>query len=137
MADVAITAANVLASASARRVSFIAGATITQGEAVYIDATGKVQPTLATSTATTANAVGCAENSALSGQPVSVVTFDSNWTPGFTGAIGNVVTTSVNAGQMTVTPGDIGTGNFVCVLGVMKTATTMVLNPSFSGAVHA
>lgn len=72
MADLSITAANVVADAGSTVSSSTAGATITAGDALYIDSadSNKVKPCDA-DVAASAVCVGIALNSASSGQPVN------------------------------------------------------------------
>lgn len=74
MVDLTITPASVLAGSDANIVRGKAGATITAGKVVYLDAgTYKLTKT-DSGTAAAKNATGIALNGASAGQPVSVVT---------------------------------------------------------------
>lgn len=137
MADVSVTVANVAFSGTASLVDYIAGAAITQGQTVYIDATSKVQPASATGSVLTGAVFGIAMNAALTGQPVKVNVKDKQLVPGFTASVGDVVFQSVNAGKMTVTIADVQvTGSYVTVLGVMNTTTQMNFSPVSSTGTH-
>jgi hypothetical protein len=71
MADLTITAANVVPESNAVLMQGTAGATITAGQALYIDATtNTLKLAQADGTAAEAAAVGIAVNGASSGQPV-------------------------------------------------------------------
>ena len=74
MADISITAANVVAGANARTLDGIAGATITAGQLVYRDSvTGKYLLSDADSATVAARSVdGIALNSASLNQPLGV-----------------------------------------------------------------
>ncbi len=86
MADLSVTASAVVPTTNAVIAQGTAGATITQGQAVYADPSDsyKIKPAAHTS-ATTASVVGIALNGASAGQPVSYavsgdVTFNSIFT---------------------------------------------------------
>lgn len=118
MADKTVTAANVLASAYAKR--FIptpanvllgwppvpypnlckAGATLTAGVPVYQGADDLFYPADANGADPLFKVVGIAENGASAGQPVSIVTEDPYFTPGFSMLVGDVYILSGNAGMI-------------------------------------
>jgi hypothetical protein len=135
MANLAITAANVLASATAIRGSGIAGAAITAGQPLYADATdsNKLKPADANVSAATANVVGIALNNAAAGQPVSYVVRDSNFVSGGMMTVGAVYALSATAGSMNPVA-DQASGDFSTVVMVAKSATVAVLAPIVSGA---
>lgn len=140
MADLAVTAANVLQSSSATLTQGIAGASITVGQTAYVDASGRYQPANALTSVLVAKAVGiCVSGSSAAGQPVVICTRDPVFTPGFTSTIGTPIYQSgATAGNMTATAADIATtGYFNTVMGIMVTTTTMNLNPTFSSGSHA
>jgi hypothetical protein len=141
MADLAVTAANVLASSAAtieRLYNF--GATVTTGQAVYLDET-VTPPTwklLDRDAAATGNELatkkGIALNGGASGQPAAVCTKDTDFTPGATLTNGSTIYSSDVAGG--ITSGDIPTtGDYPTVLMVAKSTTKANLNPTSSGAV--
>ena len=74
MADIALTAAQIepLFAAQAEIYNFIAGGTITKGQAVYMDSAGKVQVADANA-AGLQQAVGIALEGVVAGQAVSVL----------------------------------------------------------------
>lgn len=131
MSDVSVTAANARPGAGSsvdKRFNF--GATVTQGQPVYLDTSNAWQLALSGGTAAQANVGGLAMNGGASGQPASVVTAGNAVVPGFTGAAGDTVWLSASAGHMTITAADtLVTGQFVCVLGVMTSATAMIFQP--------
>lgn len=124
MADLVITAANVVAAAGASRTAGVAGAVITAGQAVYLDAaTGKFL--LADSNAVAAAArvpLGIALNSAAANQPLQVgwgeITIGATMTPGLVYYLSD-------------TPGgicpvaDVGSGEYVCVIGIAASASLL------------
>jgi hypothetical protein len=137
MADIAITAANVLASSTAVvRNEYTAGETLTAGQAVYLNSSNQWIK-LDLNAAATGNGItdlrGVTRNGAASGQPVSVVTYDTDFTLGGTLTNGTAVYGSNTAGGITH---DVPTtGAYPVVLGIAKSTTKMVLNPTASGAV--
>ena len=85
--DLSITAASVVPGARAKYIggNTLAGATITAGQLLYLDSTAQsFKLADADASATTANVVGYAANSASAGQYVGVVTEDDDVTIGAT-----------------------------------------------------
>lgn len=127
MADLSITVGSVVASAQAtidRR--YNAGATITQGQSVYLDASLTWQLADANASATTASVDGIALTSAASGQPLVVVTADPDFTPGATLAVGTIYVLSANAGKIAPSS-DAITGWYPQVLFVANTSTKAIM----------
>jgi hypothetical protein len=131
MADVSITAANVVAVSGAQTTQGFALATITAGQVVYRDATtqnfGLADNNGATATLTP---VGIALNGAAANQPLSVLTHGSI-------TIGGTLTAGV-AYYLSDTPGgicpvaDIGSGETATLIGI-ATSTAILkvdINPS-------
>ena len=138
MADISITAANVLKSSTGQVSVGTAGATITAGQAVYIDTgdSNKIKLADADGTSPAFTLAGIALNAASSGQPVSFCTNDTaGFTIGATVAAGDVIWLSPNPGGLTKTFADLLTTDKVVVIGVMLTTTTMNLTPIQGGAV--
>lgn len=124
MADLVITAANVLASAAASKEIGTAGANITAGQPLYKDATdsNKLKLGQATTSAKSAFA-GISLHAAATGQPVQYVIADDDFTTGnATMTIGEVYTLSATAGSL-CPAADITTGNFTTVAMVASSAT--------------
>jgi predicted transcriptional regulator len=73
MADISVTASSVVpANANTGIARGTAGATITAGQAIYLDpADGKLKPALSSDQTQSGNVVGIALNGASSGQPVA------------------------------------------------------------------
>ncbi len=133
MADVTVTAADVrpLSGAIVRR--FNAGATINMGDLVYIAADGDVEPADADA-ATSAIAVGIAVStpdggvSAAAGERVDVVVFGP--VAGFSGLTpGGHLFASVNAGKIADAAPGATSGDYVYVVGVAESATTVLVRP--------
>lgn len=134
MADYSITAANV-AKVSGDSETITAGEALTAGQAVYVNASdGKIYKADANATGKDA-AVGIALNAASAGQPVTVQKTGSI-TFGGSGAVGDIVCLSATAGGMCPS-GDLTTGDKVTPIGVLLTATSLVIllgGPYSSGA---
>ena len=133
MADLTITAASVLAGANATKKEGLAGETLVAGKAVYQAAATK-KWFLADSNSATAEvrrAVGITLNAASLNQPVSVQTSGDI-------TIGATLTAGV-ALYLSDTPGgicpvaDIGSGEFVCLLGLAKSATVLAIDIQYPG----
>lgn len=132
MTDIVITAANVIAGASATILRGAAGATVTAGQPVARNPDGTF--ILADNNAVTAagrTAVGVALNGASAGQPLAVakdgpVTIGGTLTPGV-------------AYYLSDTPGgicpvaDVGAGEYVVLLGLATSATVLNLAIQNSG----
>ncbi len=138
MADLSVTASAVLASSGAIILrQYNAGATVTQGQAVYLDSTTNTWKLIDSNAAVTGNELATLKGIALvgasSGQPIDVCVKDTDFTPGATLTNGTAVYSSVTAGGITH---DIpGAGAYPTSLGIAKSTTKMNLNPTSSGAV--
>jgi len=128
MADLSVTAANVLASNAARRKTGVAGATITAGQALYADASASNTLNLAdaNASAATANPVGIALHGASSGQPLAYVEEDPDFTPGATLTVGTVYVLDATAGGIAPVA-DLTTGWYPNVLFIATTTTKAVM----------
>jgi hypothetical protein len=133
MTDISITAANVVAGATAKKAFGLAGATITAGQWVYLDSvnTGKWQLADSNGAAALRRPDGVALNSASVNQPISVATAGPV-------TIGGTLTAGV-AYYMSDTPGgmcpvaDVGTGEYACILGIATSATVIDIGIHYSG----
>jgi hypothetical protein len=137
MADLTITAANVIAGASATTRVGTAGAAITAGQAVYRDAAdGKFKLADANSgTAAARSPKGIALHAAAAGQPLVIVTSGPV-------TIGAALTAGV-AYYQSSTPGgicpvaDLVTGAYPTVLGMASSTTVLDVQIDESGAALA
>lgn len=132
MADISVTAANVLPGAGAVVEDGLAGATITAGQVCYRDSDG----TFKLADADGASAIirtgrGVALNGAAAGQPLRIqrqgeITIGATMTAGTTYYLSN-------------TPGgicpvaDVGTGEYYHIIGIAKSTTVMLLALAYSG----
>lgn len=124
MADLTITAANVAAGANSTSVHGVAGATITAGQAVYLDSTTGTYKLCDANASGTASCDGIALNGAASGQPLKVLT-EGLITIGGTVAVGTIYVVSETAGGICPST-DLATGEYVSVIGVAT--TTGIIN---------
>lgn len=135
MADLSITAANVLASISASRRTGTAGATITAGAALYRDAADGLLKLADNNGATAALAAveGIALNGASTGQPVAYAAADPDFTPGATLTAGEIYVLSATPGGIAPVADLAASGAYRTVLGVAKSTTKLALAPVAGG----
>lgn len=132
MADIAITAANVVAGSDAVRESGTAGATVTAGQLVYLD-TSDMKYKLADSNGAAALRVpsGIALHGAANNQPL-VIQKAGDIT------IGGTMTAGV-AYYLSDTPGgicpvaDLGSGEYPCIVGIAKSTSVLTVSIQPSG----
>lgn len=137
MADISITAANVIPSAQAIKRDGTAGATITQGQLLYYDNTAGTMKLADSNGAGDLHVVaGIALNAAAAGQPVKYATSDPALVIGATVAIGDVLVASATPGGI-APAADLATGYFATVLGVAISVTAVNFNPTAAGAAKA
>lgn len=131
MTDVSITPANVLGGAGSTRVDGIAGETIAAGKAVYFDTATRTWKLADSNSGTAAarKAGGIALNGASLNQPIAVqksgdITVGGTLVPG-------------TAYYLSDTPGgicplaDVGNGEYICLLGLAKSASVLTLDIQF------
>lgn len=136
MASLTITAANVLPGSNASIKRGIAGATITAGQVVYLDAATTGEWLLADADHASAAArgsgdIGIALNGAADGQPIAVQT-DGNITIGATMTAGLAYFLSPTPGEIGVY-GDILSGDYVTLVGISTSTTVLSLNFKYTG----
>lgn len=125
MADLTITAANVVAGSGASVRHGTAGATITAGQVVYLDSSTSTYKLADNNSATAAvrSPTGIALNGAASGQPVGVLTRGPI-------TIGAALTAGV-AYYLSDTPGGIGpvadlaSGEYPTIIGIATSTTVL------------
>jgi len=128
MADISVTAGSVVAGANAVINTGTAGATITAGQALYLDSvTGTLKLADANASTATADCVGIALHGASSGQPIRYDTEDDDFTPGATlslsvAADSGVYVLSGTAGGIAPMD-DLASGMYPVVLFVAKSTT--------------
>lgn len=122
MADLSITAANVVGQ-GADRETLMAGGTITAGMAVRKDASNEIIAATNTSAAN-ANVYGIALNGASDGQPVEVQK-SGNIDLGAALAVGKIYVLSASGAISPVD--DVDTADFVTVIGVASAADNLIM----------
>lgn len=127
MANLTVTAANVQPTTSTITKTGIAGAAITAGQSVYLDATTKtIKLADADASVAAAAGVGIALNNAASGQPVTyAVSGPINM--GATLVKGTTYVVSATAGGV-APQSDLSTGATICLLGTALDATYLDVN---------
>lgn len=131
MASLSITAANVLPGSNASIIRGIAGATVTAGQVVYLDAATTGEWLLADADAAGAAArgsgrIGVALHGASDGQPLSVQV-DGDITIGATMTAGLAYFLSPTPGEIGVY-GDVLSGDYVTLVGISTSTTVLSLN---------
>jgi hypothetical protein len=140
VADLVITAANVKPGTGMNPNSqYKSGATITQGQCVYLDTNNLWQLAKADTLIHSGQgvSVGIALNSALLNQPLSVGLIAPGGSPcqinlGATLAIGTVYVVAADTAGAIAPISDLSTGNIVTILGIATTAA--LLETMVSGA---
>lgn len=133
MSDLSITAANIVSAAGSTRSTGIAGEAITRGQSVYLkESDGKYWKADNDSTAAIAAAVGIALTDSAAGQPL-VVHEGGNLAFGAILTVGEIYCVSSNAGGI-CPEADVGSGDFVTLLGVATTTSNLAVRIQASGA---
>lgn len=133
MADLTVTAANVVSGAGAATRSGVAGATITAGQPLYQDGADAFSLKPAQADATDSDiVVGIALHGAADGQPITYQT-GGVINLGATLTVGEVYVLSAAAAGGIAPVGDLTSGNFVSVIGVATTAALLQMGIINSG----
>lgn len=125
MADLSITAANVVAGTGATFKDGTAGATILAGQPCYLDSATTTYKLGICNALAASDVIGIAMHNALTGHPLRMQT-GGEITIGATVEIGRVYVLSVNAGMIGVAA-DLSAGEFPFVIGIGKTAAIITL----------
>lgn len=134
MADLTITAANVLAASGATTYDATAGDTITRGQAVYLDSADSNKAKRARANAATTDEVkGVALQDVASGQPLRIIT-GGDLNIGATLVVGKVYVLSAAAAGGVAPVDDLVTTNYVSVIGVASTASNLQVKLNNSAA---
>lgn len=140
MATVAITPANVLASASATKKTGIAGATITAGQLLYKDTddANKLKLADANGTAMQRTLEGIALHGAFAGQPITYIVRDPDFKCGGTVVVGETYMLASDTPGGLAPEDDAVAGDYVTVVGVGKSVTNLnITGFTAAGAVKA
>lgn len=133
MADLSITAANVVAANSAKTRSGTAGATITAGQVVYVDSSDRKFKLADADAAGVGDVtkVYIALNGGADGQPM-VAAESGDITLGAVMTAGTSYYLSPNPGGI-APANDVLSGDNVILLGVAKSTSVLALKPIISG----
>lgn len=136
MADLTITAANVVNSSGGGIYQGTAGASVTAGQTIYLDSsTSTLKLADANSTAATADVKGIALHAALTGQPLAIQT-DGVITLGSVLTTGLIYVNSATAGGIAPSA-DLTSTWRTSILGVALSASTLQLRINNSGTAIA
>lgn len=135
MADLVVTAANVVKGAGAVTATGIAGESITQGEAVYKKAADNEYYSTTAFTAAEAVFAGIALCAAASDQPIVIQT-EGSIDIGATVTVGTVYCLS-EAGGGICPNADLIASDYCTMVGVGTAADTIKLSPIVTGAAKA
>jgi hypothetical protein len=137
MADLVITAANVLAGSGAKKVAGTAGATITAGQVVYLDSADSEYKLADADSATAAvrSPAGIALHGASDGQPLTILS-KGPITIGATVTAGVAYYLSPTAGGICPVA-DLLTGDYPTVLGLATSATVIEVDIQVAGVALA
>lgn len=133
MADLSITAANVISDPAASRASGIAGETVSAGKTAYLDPTSKKWMLADSNAATVAahHTKGIFLNGAALNQPVSVhlggpITIGATLTPG-----ARYYQSETPGG---IQPeGDLGSGEDICLIGLATSSSVLLVDFQYPG----
>jgi hypothetical protein len=132
MADLTITPANVKPSGTTLiDYGHLSGATLTQGESVYLDAATNTYKAADCDAAGAKSVDGVTLNAASSGQPVAVAT-GGDINPGAAVVPGTVYCVSATAGGI-CPQADITTGDDVIIIGVATSASNLRIRKQVTG----
>ena len=131
MADISVTAANVVPASGYKYTDGIAGETITAGQLVYLKAADNEYYKTDNDASATATVAGVALNGASNGQPIRVQ-HGGNINPGGTVVVGTIYCSSSTEGGIAPST-DLASGDYVSVIGIGTTASNIALNIHNSG----
>ena len=135
MAAINVMAANVIPTETSDIIQRTAGATITAGQAVYLDATDSNKAKLADADAeASAVVVGIALNGASSGQLINIKTA-GNINPGGTTTVAEMYYLSATAGAIAPSSDALASSDYRTIIGVGTTASNLKLGILVSGVV--
>ncbi len=136
MTDISVTAASVTWVSGVREAKGIAGATITPGQAIYLDTTTNTYKLADANVAAAAVVAGVALDSAVSGRPFLFAPPGAVINFGATLAAGTIYELSETAGGICPSA-DIGTGVYVNVIAIGAGTGNAEIIAKLGAAVHA
>ena len=135
MANLTITAANVAPGTGAKTKSGTAGAAITQGQPVYLDASTITLFPADADVLASAAVIGVALNAASTGQPVTYQT-SGPITIGATVVVGTAYYASTTAGSVCL-ESDLASGDFATFIGFATSTTVINVDIKAAGVAKA
>ncbi len=135
MTDLVVTVADVLEGAGANKKTGVAGATITQGMALFQNGSSQLVGAEKDVDALTAAAVGIALSGAEAGQPC-VFQASGEIDVGATLVVGETYVVGAAAGGIAPIA-DVIASEFSTILGIARAAGVLKLNINQSGVAHA
>ena len=135
MVDLVVTAANVVAGSGAKKASGTAGAAITAGQVVYLEAATSTYKLADTDSATAEvrSPAGIALHGASANQPLTIVT-SGPVTIGATVAVGDAYYLSGTAGGLAPVA-DVAAGDYPCIIGICTSTSVLDVKIHEAGAV--
>lgn len=134
MADLSITAANIIPVSGYGSYFGTSGGTITAGLVCYLDSTtDTVKAADNDDTAAKATVKGIALNAASANQPIKLITGGSLGM-GAILTVGEIYVLSATGNGEIAPEGDLASGDYVSILGVASTTSNLILNIFNSGA---
>ena len=136
MVDLVTVDASIAASADATIIQGTSGATILQGQPVYLGSSNTYL--LADTDASAASAVvaGISLNSTTSGQPIDIIVAGTLTIGGSGAGVGTVYVLSGTAGKL-APAADLNNGDFTTVLGIGLTTATVKIGIIVGGVAKA
>lgn len=137
MADLVITAANVVAGSGAKKVNGVAGASVTAGQVVYLDSATNTYKLADNDSATAAvrSPAGIALHAAGSGQPLTILS-QGSITIGATVAASDIYCLSSTPGGICPSA-DIAAGDYNTIIGIGTSTTAIDVRIHEAGVVKA
>lgn len=132
MADLSVTANEVLKGSGATSKRGTAGETMTAGQLVYLDSTTGNYKLAQADDASTDEIAGITLHGSASGQPIEILT-GGTIDLGVTLTVGEVYCLSAGSAGGIAPYGDLVASNYVSVVGIAQTADILLFNGIVSG----
>ena len=136
MADLVIVEASIAAAADATIIQVTSGATVLQGQPVYLNSSNQYVLADTDLSAAAAVVAGISLNSTTSGQPIDLIAAGTLTVGGSGVAVGTVYVLSGTAGKL-APAADLNNGDFTTVLGIGLTTATVKIGIIVGGVAKA
>ena len=136
MADLVIVEASIAAAADATIIQGTSGATVLQGQPVYLNSSNQYVLADTDLSAAAAVVAGISLNSTTSGQPIDLIAGGTLTVGGSGVAVGTVYVLSGAAGKIAPAV-DLANGDFTTVLGIGLTSSTIKVGIIVGGVAKA